>query len=139
MWQLIKDTTQIVLGAKMELLDLGDNLIEEIKDIEGFKNIKILDFSRNKLNNVDALGELKKVEFLDLSFNLIEVLSLQLLRIPLEIEWKKDINQRGIYVSGNPFSMPPIEIIKRRKSAILPYYTSVNTDFDIEHYYWRDK
>jgi internalin A len=123
----IKDLSWLKNLTKLEILDLHTNNIEDINPIKNLKNLWFLDLKKNTIQNIDELGSLKKLQVLDVSDNLIETLPFSILRSSLEIKWLYDSKDKDIYVGGNPFKVPPVEIVKRGKEAIISYLTSINT------------
>lgn len=58
----------IVFPPTIEVLDLHNNKIEEIK-LQNMKELKMAVLAHNKIKKIDYLAELLKLQFLDLSYN----------------------------------------------------------------------
>lgn len=98
----------------IELLELGDNVIEELPTWIGeLSALKGLGLDGNKLRTLpDEIGSLKNLTLLWLSWNQLEELPETLRSLPLEV----------ITLGGNPKLGLPESILKRPADEVLRYY-----------------
>ena len=43
----------------------------------------------------------------------------------MEVKWEYKYGERGIFLDGNPLEIPPPEIVKKGKEAVLAYFASL--------------
>ncbi|MEN9374359.1 MAG: hypothetical protein RIR79_1911 [Pseudomonadota bacterium] len=130
-------------------LNLSVNKISDIDALKGLTNLKKLSLAENQLSDVSALKRLTNITWLDLDGNQLSDMSAlkgltnltelslrenQLSELP---EWFLDWNlpikldwgaEKGIFVGGNPFTNPPIEIIEKGNDAIRDYFNQLKKE-----------
>jgi Leucine rich repeat len=146
--QLPKEICQL---QQLQRLDLSSNeLTQSPKEIGQLQQLQWLDLSRNQLTQLPKeIGQLQQLQWLDLSRNQLtqlpkEIGQLQhlvlltfydnqftqfpkeLLRLNLEIKWDKNPYGGGLHVESNPFEIPPVEIVKQGRQAIIDYYDKLD-------------
>jgi len=111
-------------------LDLGSNQLSQLSPkIGNLKNLSILYLDRNQLKELPAsIGNLKKLKRLDLRNNQFKSFPTILVDLNLESVWKDSSYEDGINVYGNSFEVPPVEIIKQGKQAIIEYFAALENE-----------
>jgi internalin A len=90
-------------------------------------NLTELELYDNQLRELPSqIGNLKKLEKLELKNNQFKPFPKILLELNLKIMWgATDYYIGGINVYGNPFEVPPVEIVKQGKQAITEYFKAL--------------
>jgi internalin A len=110
----------------LQKLDLHLNQLTKIDNLDKLPNLQTLNLSENQLTQIENLDKLLNLQQLDLSYNQISDLSpllpfLQREKDPLQIVVMDPsyTNTGDINVASNPITVPPIEIIKQGREAVL--------------------
>jgi len=138
--QLTSLPSEIVELKNLTALDLSDNQLTSLPpEIAELKNLTALDLSGNQLTSLPPeIAELKNLIGLDLSRNQLTLLPPEILELELEIECEfmgksKEMSFNGmkldlgtkISLVSNPLEIPPIEIVKEGRTAIIDYFKSL--------------
>jgi len=115
-------------------LHLEDNQLKELHSSTGnLTKLTKLYLYKNQLTALpSSIGNLKKLTRLDLRKNQLKEFPKILLDLNLEIVWKDSSSNDGINVYGNPFEVPPVEIVKKGKQAIIEYFKALGETEIIE-------
>ena len=68
---------------------------------------------------------MKNLTELDISGNQLTSLPPEILELGLDIKWKHQLEQNGIFLEGNPLENPPVEIVKQGREAVINYFKSL--------------
>jgi small GTP-binding protein len=123
----IKDISIIQGLRKLNILLLGNNKIIDISILKGLSNLKILDLSSNHISDISSIEGLNNLNTLDLSNNKVKELSDAIVEMGLEIAQSRYDLTEGIFLSGNPLEIPPMEIIGKGRKAIKAFLNSLKT------------
>jgi len=116
---------------KLTKLNLWFNQITDLSPLSGLANLMQLDLRANEITDLSPLSGLVNLTELDLRRNEIRDLSpllplLQRNEKPMKLLLKNGIaRQREINVKGNPLQIPPIEIVKQGREAVLRYFADL--------------
>ncbi len=118
------------IGQLQQLQSLGlwsNRLMELPKEIGQLQRLQWLDLSYNQLTQLPKeIGQLQQLQSLNLRGNQLTQLPKELLHLNLEVNWNNDDPGSGIDVKGNHnFQIPPVEIVKKGKQAIIDYYDAL--------------
>lgn len=109
-----------------ELFIYGNKLTSLPPEISKLKNLTGLYINRNNLTSLPyEISLLKNLKKLDIADNKLTELPREILELNLDIEWENRYRNNIVYLKGNPFDYPPIEIIKMGKGAVLDYLRSL--------------
>ncbi|MCP4106716.1 MAG: GTP-binding protein [Desulfobacteraceae bacterium] len=113
-------------------LDLSDNGISDISVLKFLPNLTQLDLGGdvegNGISDISVLKFLPNLTQLDLSLNQIRELPRFLPDLNMEIVWEEEgYFFAGINLYNNPIETPPLEIVKKGRSAIESYFRSLET------------
>ncbi|AKB28543.1 hypothetical protein MSSIT_1824 [Methanosarcina siciliae T4/M] len=122
-------------------LDISRNKLGSLPpEIVKLKNLIWLNISRNKLSSLPPeISELKNLIGLDISRNQLISLPPEILELESNIKWVEEpryipkqfqiksrlIKKKGIFLQGNPFENPPVEIIRNGREAVINYFRSL--------------
>ncbi len=119
----------------LEILDLSFNQISDISPLEYLKNLKKLFLNSNQIKDIVALKNLNKLSKLFLQDNPIEELPLWITDYDMGVLWEEpnfgDLlrgyqgDTQNISFFDNPLKSPPIEIVKKGKTAVIEYFKSL--------------
>lgn len=99
----------------------------EILELE---NLMELDLSNNQLTFLPpGISRLENLTKLDIRNNHLALLPREIIDLQLDINWEP-VLARGIFVGGNPFGYPPIEIVRNGRNAIIDYFNSSHGKFE---------
>lgn len=120
----------ILTNPNLAYIDLSWNNLTSTKEFARFANLRYLHLSNNHINDLSGLDSLKELQLIDLRANEIADIKpiTPLLRDKLrglEINYADNAMGYAINVFGNPLTMPPIEIVKSGKNAVLAYFDDV--------------
>ena len=102
-------------------LELSGNQLTGLPaEIGRLTNLTWLDLSYNQLTGLPAeIGRLTNLKRLDLRGNKLTSLPEELFDIGLEIKWESGLD--GVFCEGNPWEVPPVEVVKQGTEAIRNY------------------
>jgi small GTP-binding protein len=115
----------------LHTLALNNNHINDISVLEKLNGLYSIDLSNNHIKNIGPLMKLTKLREINLSNNNIRDLTplkAILARNKLYIRLEK--NRADIQINNNPILIPPIEIIKQGRDAILKYFDELEKGKD---------
>jgi len=123
---LISDYSFLENLINLQSLNLRGNLISDYNFLTSLSNLQSLNLSYTHISDYNFLKNLTDLEFLSLRGNQIENISslLPLIRKKMEVSIGEYIT-KGINLSDNPISTPPIEVVKQGREAILSYFDSL--------------
>ena len=114
----LKNLTNLHIGAN-QLTSLPPKIAE-------LENLIYLNIGANQLTSLPPeIAELKNLTYLNITRNQLTSLPPEILKLSLDIIWEYASEGNGIFLEGNPFENPPIEIIKRGREAIFNYFKSL--------------
>ncbi|MDM8560487.1 COR domain-containing protein [Candidatus Parabeggiatoa sp. HSG14] len=115
----------IVKLQNLTELDLGRNQLSNLpSSIVKLKNLTELDLIGNQLSELPPeIGQLQNLTVFDLSNNQLNQFPKVLLDLNLEVKmaYCRFYGDEGIYIEGNPFQTPPVEIVEQGRQAIIDY------------------
>ena len=101
-------------------------------EISELKNLNQLDISNNKLTSLPlGISELKNLNQLYISGNQLTALPPEILELDLNINWKHQFGEEGIFLEGNPLENPPVEIVKQGREAVINYFKSLENETEL--------
>jgi small GTP-binding protein len=103
-------------------LYLCHNQISDISGLKDLKNLTTLDLSDNRISDLSGLKDLENLTTLDLRNNQITQLPSEIVDMEMGIKWD---GNSGIILANNPLESPPIEIVKKGRSAVKAYFKSL--------------
>ena len=108
-------------------LDVSNNQLASLPSrIAQLHDLKRLDVSNNLLALLPSkIAQLNNLKRLDVSNNHLISLPQEITALDLEIKWRVNSFFDQIILGNNPFEVPPIEIIKEGKEAIINYFRSL--------------
>jgi internalin A len=112
-------------------LDLHGNQISDISFLQGLSNLTQLYLNSNQITDISPIQRLTKLQHLNLWHNKIRQLPPELVELGLELDVDStiaSINEKKIYLYGNPVEKPPLEIIRKGKPAIKTYFQSLKQE-----------
>ncbi len=72
------------------------------------------------------MAQLHNLQRLYLLDNQLSKLPMEITQLNLKIHWEwKNPTDDGIFLEGNPLKPPPIEVVKRGKTAVIEYLKSL--------------
>jgi internalin A len=108
----------------LNTLHLKNNQLTNINGIENLPALKNLYLNANKIEDVQFLAASLQLHYLNLSHNKITDLSpLQPLIVQGRAVGWKEVS--GITLEENPLNIPPPEIVKEGRDAVLNYFTQI--------------
>jgi internalin A len=113
--------------TNLNRLNLGENQFKELpSSIGNLTNLTYLYLCSNQLKELpSSIGNLTNLTEIDLRKNQFKQFPKVLLDLNLEIVWKDSSSNDGINVYGNPFEVPPVEIVKKGKQVIIEYFKAL--------------
>jgi len=119
--QLPKEIGQL---QQLQTLSLSSNQLTQLpKEISQLQQLQRLNLGRNQLTQLPKeIGQLQQLQTLSLHNNQLTQFPKELLKLNLEVKWDNDNSENGIHVKDNPFEIPPVEIVKQGRQAIVDYY-----------------
>jgi small GTP-binding protein len=82
----------------------------------------------NRLSDVSGLMGLRKLKRLDLSRNEISELPRGIVDLGVEIRWKQQIMEEGIFLEANPLEKPPVEVVKLGTEAVREWFDALREE-----------
>jgi len=87
------------------------------------------EISSNQLSSLPPeIAKLKNLATLNISSNQLTSLPPEILELGIDIKWKYQFGEKGIFLEGNPLENPPIEIVKKGREAIRNYFKSLEEE-----------
>jgi len=100
-----------------------NKLISLPPEISKLENLTELEMSENQLTSLPPeISKLKNLTSLNISCNQSTSLPPKILELGLDIKWKYQFLQEGIFLEGNPLENPPIEIVKKGREDVINYF-----------------
>lgn len=124
----ITDISSLEELKKIEILFLWNNNISDITILSSLNNLKSLDIGSNNISDISSLFNLNNLTLLDIVNNEISDLR------PLEKFISKNVKivfdqydydeelENVIFLQGNHFVIPPIEVVKQGNDTIIQYF-----------------
>jgi len=101
---------------------LCGNQLTDIKSLKKLTKLTYLSLYNNQLTEIKDLEELTQLTTLTLFENKLTQIPEYLLGWGQPIYWEKGFEKTGIFVSSNPFTSPPPEVIEKGNKAIQEYF-----------------
>ncbi|MDA0525292.1 leucine-rich repeat domain-containing protein [Methanococcoides alaskense] len=127
--QLTQFPMEIVELKNLTVLALGANELTQLPiELGELKNLTALYLYFNKLTQLPSeIAELKNLTTLELSNNQLTQLPPKIIELGLDFKFNfADFD--GIFLQENPLENPPIDIIKRGRSALVEYFSSLENE-----------
>jgi internalin A len=114
--------------SNLTSLDLIHNQITDLSPLRGLIDLNSIRLSYNQITDASPLSGLSNLKLLDLRGNQIKRLSLAFVEgSPLKIDVESSYpGDTGIYLSDNPITDPPIEILAEGREAVIEYLLSTD-------------
>jgi small GTP-binding protein len=124
----ISDISPLRELKRIEELRLDNNQITDISPLGELTQLKELNLHENQISDIFPLKELTQVTALDLRNNKISHIPREIVESNMEIKWKADYSEKGIFLEGNPLESPPVEIVKQGTEAIRNYFEELDKE-----------
>ncbi len=125
----IADISPLMALTQLNNLDLRYNQVADLSPIKALIQLTYLFLSENKVADLSPLKALTHLTVLTLRKNRIVDLSpIRALIEKMEVKWEYESEEKGIFLEGNPLEIPPVEIVKQGKEAVLAYFASLEKD-----------
>ncbi|WP_373496710.1 COR domain-containing protein [Aquiflexum sp.] len=108
--------------TKLNRLYLGNNQLTEVKGLDTLIQLTQLSLQSNQITEIKGLDAITKLKWLDVRDNQLTEIPEFLLEFGIPIFLEFALFESGIFVDGNPFENPPIEVIKNGNEAIHEYF-----------------
>jgi len=113
----------------LKTLHLSSNEISDLYFIEKLHNLRTLELSYNRINDISYLEKLTNLKTLDVRFNQINDISvLKTLLIEKGLDISLNEYGSGILLRNNPITIPPPEILKRGRAAVVDYFEKLEKE-----------
>jgi len=125
----IKDISPLRGLNRITHLNLNSNKIADISFLQSLASLKKLYLRNNKITDIAILRSLTNLTVLDLTENRVTELPGKIIELEMEIDViSKAAERPGIFLHGNPLEIPPLEIVKKGKEAIIAYFKSLENE-----------
>ncbi len=123
----IKDFSFLKNLSGLTSLDIRSNNISDASFLKNLSGLTSLYIRSNNISDASFLKNLSGLTSLDISNNKVEDFNffLPLLRKGIPVKLENDFERIGMYLYNNPWSSPPVEVIKNGREAILEYFLDV--------------
>lgn len=118
----IKDIAVLEKLTKLTYLNLSENYIKAVNSLAGLHQLRILGLMKNEIKDISILKNLKKLEKIDVRSNRIKRITQSLAENLSEVIYSDSWDYHGINLYENPLELPPVEIVKQKKQAVLNFY-----------------
>jgi internalin A len=125
----ILDISPLKALNQLNSLDLRSNQISDISPLKALHQLNSLVLRSNQISDISPLKALHQLNSLDLSYNKISELPAWITDFKMEITLEE--YGRGISLYKNPLQIPPPEIIKQGKEAIIRFFRELERE-DVE-------
>ncbi|MEZ5671031.1 MAG: hypothetical protein R3E08_01065 [Thiotrichaceae bacterium] len=117
---------------QLQTLGLWRNQLTELpEEIGQLRELKTVHLGENQLTELpEEISQLRELQTLNLHHNQFTQFPKELPQQYLAVEWDKVWNEEGIHVEGNPFEIPPVEIVKQGRRAIIDYFNALESQQD---------
>ncbi|MBI1223895.1 MAG: hypothetical protein GC192_01545 [Bacteroidetes bacterium] len=107
-------------------LHISNNQISDAGFLKELRGLNSLHISNNKISDAGFLKELKGLTSLDIGNNKIDDLTpfINHIKSGVTIDWNI-ARKNGFVVKDNPFTIPPVEIVKRGNDSILNFFNQI--------------
>ncbi len=128
----LSDNQLTDISSLKELLNLTQlylrsNKLTDISPLKELPNLTQLYLRSNQLTDISPLKELSNLILLDLHNNKIKKVPIEMFEKDWKVYYKDGYLWKGINLYGNPLEIPPLEIVKQGRDAILNYFKSLET------------
>ncbi|HEY3360906.1 MAG TPA: COR domain-containing protein [Methanosarcina sp.] len=125
--QLTSLPPEITELKNLTTLNISSNQLTSLPpEIKELKNLTQLYISSNQLTSLPPeIKELKNLTQLYIFDNQLTSLPPEILELCLDIKWKYQPAEEGIFLEENPLENPPVEIVKQGREAVINYFKSL--------------
>jgi len=115
-------------------LDLSNRGMRSLPaEIGKLTKLELLWLDDNKLTSLAGeIWGLRKLKKLDIRNNNLTSLPREVLDIGLEIKWEWDGSLDGVFCEGNPWEVPPVEVVKQGTEAVRNYFKEIKAAEAVE-------
>jgi len=110
-------------------LDLSSNQVLDLSPLKELKALTFLSLSVNQVSDILPLCYLSELKRLNVTNNKITQLPTEILQLGMEIKWEMGDYENGLYLKGNPWKIPPVEIVKQGTEAVRNYFKELEKDW----------
>ncbi|MCX6582625.1 MAG: leucine-rich repeat protein [Candidatus Aminicenantes bacterium] len=123
----ITDLTPLSALTNLTALWLNRNRITDLTPLSALPNLEEIYLGSNQITDLRPLRELKHLKTLNVRDNRIQKLPPDITTWwpDMEMKWEYTSYYVGLNFYGNPFTDPPIEIVRQGKAAIENYFTEI--------------
>jgi small GTP-binding protein len=111
---------------RLQLLDLSGTHVRSIPEAIGrLRSLRYVDFGGMGLSSVPAqLFTLPNLSDINLSGNRLRELPMQVVEPELTWFFVGHQDDDGLHLTGNPFEIPPLEVVKKGRAKVATYFQS---------------
>ena len=121
----VTDISALKYLTRLTRLDLDDNQLAHISALASLTDLTRLYLDSNKLTDISALASLTSLTMLELRDNKIKNSSREFFEREWKVRWRNRYFSDGLNLYGNPLEIPPVEIVKKGREAVLRYFASL--------------
>jgi GTPase SAR1 family protein len=118
----LTDVSKLGTLTSLTRLDLNHNQLAELPKLGTLTSLTSLDLYDNQLTDVSKLEALTSLTRLDLSKNQIKNIAREFFEREWDVAWKNEYGFKGLNLYGNPLEVPPVEVARRGRRAVLNYF-----------------
>ena len=115
----LSDISVVKYLTNLTTLWINDIQVKDISPLRELKHLQKLQLAGNKISDISPLKQLKHLNVLSLPENQIEELPSWITDFNMEIDYKTGWEDGLITLGDNPLKIPPTEIVKRGKKAVI--------------------
>ena len=125
----LTDVSTLSNCTKLSKLFLHKNQLTDVSPLSNLTNLSELSLSENRLSAVSSLSGLLNLKNLHLAFNqLSDISPLRELIEKIGVEWTNNRSRGTISIAEAPLKIPPPEIVRQGKEAVLQYLEATEQD-----------